>query len=51
MEIVGILRFRAVWLGKALGQQKAPRERGLVIDLVGFYLVAGAGFEPATFRL
>ena len=28
--------------------QNAPNR---TIDLVGFFLVAGAGFEPATFRL
>jgi hypothetical protein len=48
MEIVGIQRFSLAWFGKVLGQQKAPRERGLVVDFP-WELFGCGGPLPALF--
>jgi hypothetical protein len=50
MEIVGIQRFSLAWFGKVLGQQKAPRERGLVVDFPWeLFGCGGGGPLPALF--
>jgi hypothetical protein len=37
--------------GGDVRKPKSPSDQGERLDLTGFNLVAGAGFEPAAFRL